>query len=89
MQILDLYINPPTRSGEQLRILINEIIMQIINEAKECVCLPLLTQVSACERLLDAAEQKGNKIRTKDLFLKQHKLLNRLEKVITLNFLIK
>ena len=83
MQILDLYINPPTRSGEQLRILINEILMQIINEAKERVCLSLLIQVSACERLLEAAEQKDNKIRTKDLFLKQHKLLNRLEKVIT------
>ena len=83
MQILDLYINPPTRSGEQLRILINEIIMQIINEAKERVCLSLLIQVSACERLLEAVEQKDNKIRTKDLFLKQQKLLNRLEKVIT------
>ena len=83
MQILDLYINPPTRSGEQLRILINEILMQIINEAKERVCLSLLIQVSACERLLETAEQKGNMIRTKDLFLRQHKLLNRLEKVIT------
>ena len=59
--------------------------MQIINEAKERVCLSLLNQVSACERLLEAAEQKDNKIRTKDLFLKQHKLLNRLEKVITKN----
>jgi len=57
--------------------------MQIINEAKERVCLSLLNQVSACERLLEAAEQKDNKISTKDLFLKQHKLLNRLEKVIT------
>ena len=57
--------------------------MQIINEAKERVCLSLLNHVSACERLLEAAEQKDNKIRTKDLFLKQHKLLNRLEKVIT------
>ena len=50
--------------------------MQIINEAKECVCLLLLIQVSAYERLLEAAEQKDNKIRIKDLFLKQHKLLN-------------
>ena len=57
--------------------------MQIINEAKERVCLSLLIQVSACERLLEAAEQKDNKIRTKDLFLKQHKLLNRLEMIIT------
>ena len=57
--------------------------MQIINEAKERVCLSLLNQVSACERLLEAAEQKDNKIRTKDLFFKQHKLLKRLEKVIT------
>ena len=57
--------------------------MQIIHEAKERVCLSLLNQVSACERLLEAAEQKDNKNRTKDLFLKQHKLLNRLEKVIT------
>ena len=57
--------------------------MQIINEAKESVCLSLLNQVGACERLLEAAEQKDNKIRIKDLFLKQHKLLNRLEKVIT------
>ena len=57
--------------------------MQIINEVKERICLLLLIQVSACERLLVAAEQKDNKIRTKDLFLKQHKLLNRLEKVIT------
>ena len=57
--------------------------MQIIHEAKERVCLSLLNQVSACERLLEADEQKDNKIRTKDLFFKQHKLLNRLEKVIT------
>ena len=32
--------------------------MQIINEAKERVCLSLLIQVSACERILEAAEQK-------------------------------
>ena len=83
MQIQAFYLYPPTRSGEQLRNLINKIFMQIINEAKERVCLSLLNQVSACERLLEAAEQKDNKIRTKDLFLKQHKLLNRLEKVIT------
>ena len=83
MQILDLYLYPPTRSGEELLNLITKINMQIINEAKERVCLSLLNQVSACERLLEAAEQKDNKIRTKDLFLKQHKLLNRLEKVIT------
>ena len=83
MQILDLYLYPPTRSGEELLNLIIKINMQIINEARERVCLSLLNQVSACERLLEAAEQKDNKIRTKDLFLKQHKLLNRLEKVIT------
>ena len=83
MQILDLYLYPPTRSGEELLNLIIKINMQIINEAKERVCLSLLNQVSACERLLEAAEQKDNKIRTKDLFLKQHKLINRLEKVIT------
>ena len=83
MQILDLYLYPPTRSGEKLLNLIIKINMQIINEARERVCLSLLNQVSACERLLEAAEQKDNKIRTKDLFLKQHKLLNRLEKVIT------
>ena len=83
MQILDLYLYPPTRSGEELLNLIIKINMQIINEAKERVCLSLLNQVSACERLLEAAEQKDKKIRTKDLFLKQHKLLNRLEKVIT------
>ena len=83
MQILDLYLYPPTRSGEELLNLIIKINMQIINEAKERVCLSLLNQVSACERLLEAAELKDNKIRTKDLFLKQHKLLNRLEKVIT------
>ena len=83
MQIQAFYLYPPTSSGEQLRNLINKIFMQIINEAKERVCLSLLNQVSACERLLEAAEQKDNKIRTKDLFLKQHKLLNRLEKVIT------
>ena len=59
--------------------------MQIINEARERVCLSLLNQVSACERLLEAAEQKDNKIRTKDLFLKQHKLLNRLEKLLRKN----
>ena len=57
--------------------------MQIINEAKERTCLSLLNQLSACERLLEVAEQKDHKNRTKDLFLKQHKLLNRLEKVIT------
>ena len=57
--------------------------MQIINETKERFCLSLFIRVSACERLLEAAEQKDNKIRTKDLFLKQHKLLNRFEKVIT------
>ena len=34
--------------------------MQIVNEAKERVCLSLLNQVSACERLLVAAEQKDN-----------------------------
>ena len=45
--------------------------MQIINEAKERACLSLFIQVSACERFLDAAEQNDNKIRTKDLFLKQ------------------
>ena len=83
MQILDFYLYPPKRSGEQLRNLIIKTLMQIINEAKERVCLSLLNQVSACERLLEAAEQKDNKIRTKGLFLKQHKLLNRLEKVIT------
>ncbi len=83
MQILDLYLYPPTLSGEELLNLIIKINMQIINEARERVCLSLLNQVSACERLLEAAEQKDNKIRTKDLFLKQHKLLNRLEKVIT------
>ena len=83
MQIQAFYLYPPTRSGEQLRNLIINIFMQIINEAKERVCLSLLNQVSACERLLEAAEQKDNNIRTKDLFLKQHKLLNRLEKVIT------
>jgi len=83
LQILDLYLYPPTRSGEELLNLIIKINMQIINEARERVCLSLLNQVSACERLLEAAEQKDNKIRTKDLFLKQHKLLNRLEKVIT------
>ena len=83
MQILDFYLYPPTRSGEQLRNLIIKTLMQIINEAKERVCLSLLNQVGACERLLEAAEQKDNKIRIKDLFLKQHKLLNRLEKVIT------
>ena len=83
MQILDFYLYPPTRSGEQLRNLIIKIFMQIINEAKERVCLSLLNQVSACERLLETAEQKDNNIRTKDLFLKKHKLLNRLEKVIT------
>ena len=83
MQILDLYLYPPTRSGEELLNLIIKINMQIINEAKERVCLSLLNQVSACERLLEAAELKDNKIRTKDLFLKQHKLLNRLEKVIS------
>ena len=83
MQIQDFYLYPPTRSGEQLRYLIIKTLMQIINEAKERVCLSLLNQVSACERFLEAAEQKDNKIRTKDLFLKQHKLLNRLEKVIT------
>ena len=83
MQILAFYLYPPTRSGEQLRNLINKIFMQIIHEAKERVCLSLLNQVSACERLLEAAEQKENKIITKDLFLKQYKLLNRLEKVIT------
>ena len=83
MQILDLYLYPHTRSGEELLNLIIKINMQIINEAKERVCLSLLNQVSACERLLEAAEQKDNKIRTKDLFLKQHKLLNRLEKVIS------
>ena len=44
--------------------------MQIINEAKEHVCLSLLNQVSACERLLEESEQKGNKIRTKDPFRK-------------------
>ena len=59
--------------------------MQIINEAKERVCLSLLNQVSACERLLEVAEQKENKNITKDLFLKQHKLLNRLEKVSKLD----
>ena len=80
---MDLYLYPPTRSGEELLNLIIKINMQIINEARERVCLSLLNQVSACERLLEAAEQKDNKIRTKDLFLKQHKLLNRLEKVIT------
>ena len=80
---MDLYLYPPTRSGEELLNLIIKINMQIINEARERVCLSLLNQVSACERLLEAAEQKENKIRTKDLFLKQHKLLNRLEKVIT------
>ena len=63
--------------------------MKIINEAKERVCLSLLIQLITCERLLEAAEQKDNKIRTKDLFLKQQKLLNRLEKVITQNSLIK
>ncbi len=83
MQIQAFYLYPPTRSGEQLLYLIIKTLMQIINEAKERVCLSLLNQVSACERLLEAAEQKDNKIRTKDLFLKQHKLLNRLEKVIT------
>ena len=83
MQIQAFYLYPPTRSGEQLRNLIKKIFMQIINETKERVCLSLLNQVSTCERLLEAAEQKDNKIRTKDLFLKQHKLLNRLEKVIT------
>ena len=83
MRIQAFCIYPPTRSGEQLRNLIINIFMQIINEAKERVCLSLLNQVSACERLLEAAEQKDNNIRTKDLFLKQHKLLNRLEKVIT------
>jgi len=83
LQILAFYLYPPTRSGEQLRYLIIKTLMQIINEAKGRVCLSLLNQVSACERLLEAAEQKDNKIRTKDLFLKQHKLLNRLEKVIT------
>ena len=57
-------------------------IMQIINEAKERVCLSLLNQVSACERLLEEAENKDNKNKTKDLFLRQHKLLNRLEKII-------
>ena len=56
--------------------------MQIINEAKERVCLSLLNQVNACERLLEEAENKDNKIKTKDLFLRQHKLLNRLEKII-------
>ena len=56
--------------------------MQIINEAKERVCLSLLNQVSACERLLEEAENKDNKNKTKDLFLRQHKLLNRLEKII-------
>ena len=80
---MDLYLYPPTRSGEELLNLIIKINMQIINEAREHVCLSLLNQVSACERLLEAAEQKDNNIRTKDLFLKQHKLLNRLEKVIT------
>ena len=80
---MDLYLYPPTRSGEELLNLIIKINMQIINEARERVCLSLLNQVSACERLLEAAEQKDNKIRTKDLFLKQNKLLNRLEKVIT------
>ena len=83
MQIQAFYLYPPTRSGEQLRNLKIKTFMQIINEAKERVCLSLLNQVSACERLLEAAEQKDNKIRTKDLFLKQNKLLNRLEKVIT------
>ena len=83
MQIQAFYLYPPTRSGEQLRNLKIKTFMQIINEAKERVCLSLLNQVSACERLLEAAEQKENKIRTKDLFLKQNKLLNRLEKVIT------
>ena len=83
MQIQAFYLYPPKRSGEQLRNLIIKTLMQIINEAKERVCLSLLNQVGACERLLEAAEQKDNKIRTKDLFLKQHKLLNRLEKVIT------
>ena len=83
MQILDFYLYPPTRSGEQLRNLIIKIFMQIINEAKELVCLSLLNQVVECERLLEAAEQKDNNIRIKDLFLKQHKLLSRLEKVIT------
>ena len=57
--------------------------MQIINEAKECVYQSSLNQVSKCERLLEAAEQKDNKIRIKDLFFKQQKLLDRLEKVIT------
>ena len=80
---MDLYLYPPTRSGEELLNLIIKINMQIINEAKERVCLSLLNQVSACERLLEAAEQKDNKIKTKDLFIKQHELLNRLEKVIT------
>ena len=56
--------------------------MQIINKAKERVCLSLLNQVSVCERLLKEAENKDNKNKTKDLFLRQHKLLNRLEKVI-------
>ncbi len=63
--------------------------MQIINEAKERVCLSLLNQVSACERLLEAGEQKDNKIRAEDQFLKQHKLLNRLEMVITEKLLVK
>ena len=83
MELLVFYLYPPTRSGEQLYIQIIKLTMQIIHEAKERVCLSLLNQVSACERLLEAADQKENKIRTKDLFLKQHKLLNRLEKVIT------
>lgn len=57
--------------------------MPILLEAKERVCRNLLNQVIAFDQLIDEAETTDDKEQAKSLFLKQTKILNRLERVVS------
>ena len=56
--------------------------MPILLEAKERVCRNLLNQVIAFDQLIDEAETVDDKENARALFLKQTKILNRLERVV-------
>ena len=57
--------------------------MTYLTLSKERVCRSLLSNISLTDKLLDEAEKEDKVEQMKEHYLRQTKLLNRLEKVVT------
>ena len=56
--------------------------MTIITQARERVCQSLLNRITAFDQMIEAAEEVDNTEKMKAYFLRQIRLLNRLEKLV-------